>query len=156
MGAAASLELTPETKDILSAESGKDLNAADVDTPRGESAKAEVVRLRGILKARYDAEQAAAAAAAEAAPAEALQRQMPRRLRPRPRPPRPRPPAEAEAAPAEAEAAPPRPRPRPLRPRPRPLRPKRPPKCCYLRRKELYPVRHLRRLSPLIHVTVLM
>ena len=88
MGAAASLELTSETKDVLSAESGKDLNAADVDTPRGESAKAEVVRLRTILKARYDAEQAAAAAAA-AAPAEAEAA-----------------PAEAEAAPAEAEAAP--------------------------------------------------
>ena len=40
MGAAASLELTPETKDILSAESGKDLNAADVTHPR-ESAEAE-------------------------------------------------------------------------------------------------------------------
>ena len=88
MGAAASLELTSETKDILSQESGKDLNAADVDTPRGESAKAEVVRLRTILKARYEAEQTAAAAAAAAADGEAAA------------------PAEAEAAPAEAEAAP--------------------------------------------------
>lgn len=39
----------------------QDLDAKDVDTPRGESAKAEVIRLRKLLKERYDLEQAAAA-----------------------------------------------------------------------------------------------
>ena len=92
MGAAASVSLTDDTKNVLNTEATKDLNAADVDTPRGESAKAEVIRLRALLKERYDLEQAAAtaAAAAEAAPAEAAPAEA----------------APAEATPAEAEATP--------------------------------------------------
>jgi hypothetical protein len=104
-GAAASVSLTDDTKNVLNAEATKDLNAADVDTPRGESAKAEVIRLRQLLKERYDLEQAAAtaaapaeeavpaeAAAADAAPAESATVETA--------------PAEEAAAAAEAEAAP--------------------------------------------------
>ena len=89
-GAAASVSLTDDTKNVLNAEATKDLDAKDVDTPRGESAKAEVIRLRTLLKERYDSEQAAAAAAAAAAaPAEAAAAETPA----------------ADAAPAEAAAA---------------------------------------------------
>ena len=77
MGAGASVD--QQSIDLLKVEAQKDPTAADVATPRGESAKAEVVRLRALLKERVDAgkeseaapaEGDAAAAAAAAAPAE--------------------------------------------------------------------------------------
>ena len=86
MGAGASV--AQETKDVLATESAKDLTAADVNTPRGESAKAEVIRLRKLLKEHCKVDDAAAAPA-EAAPAEAAPAEA----------------APAEAAPAEAAPA---------------------------------------------------
>ena len=76
MGAGASV--AQETKDVLATESAKDLTAADVNTPRGESAKAEVIRLRKLLK-DHCATDEAAAAPAEAAPAEAAPAAGPQR-----------------------------------------------------------------------------
>ena len=45
MGTGASVE----QKSVLDQEVGKPVDASDVDTPRGESAKEEVRRLRGLL-----------------------------------------------------------------------------------------------------------
>ena len=72
---------------IVEEELKKPVDASDVATPRGESAKAEVIRLRQLIAAQSANKDVVAAAEVEAAPAEAEA-----------------PAAEAEAAPAEAEA----------------------------------------------------
>ena len=72
MGAGASINETDQKS--LADELAKPLDGSDVATPRGDSAKAEVVRLRQLLLARKTAEEGAggaggADAAASAAPA---------------------------------------------------------------------------------------
>jgi hypothetical protein len=71
MGAGASINETDQKS--LADELAKPLDGSDVATPRGDSAKAEVVRLRQLLLARKTAEEGAggADAAASAAPAAA-------------------------------------------------------------------------------------
>ena len=74
MGAGASINETDQKS--LTDELAKPLDGSDVATPRGDSAKAEVVRLRQLLLARKTAEEGAggaggADAAASAAPAAA-------------------------------------------------------------------------------------
>ena len=82
MGAGASVQIDESTSNVLKEESQKPLDASDVATPRGESAKAEVVRLRALIAenakkaesapvAAATAEGGEAAATTEAAPAEA-------------------------------------------------------------------------------------
>ena len=49
MGAGASVQIDETTSNVLKEESLKPLDASDVATPRGESAKAEVIRLRALI-----------------------------------------------------------------------------------------------------------
>ena len=49
MGAGASVQIDETTSNILKEETMKPLDASDVATPRGESAKAEVIRLRALI-----------------------------------------------------------------------------------------------------------
>ena len=49
MGAGASVQIDENTSNVLKEESAKPLDASDVATPRGESAKAEVIRLRALI-----------------------------------------------------------------------------------------------------------
>eukprot|EP00505_MAST-04D_sp_SCG-Rhode-Island_P006619 Stramenopile-MAST_4_protein_6619 len=93
MGAGASVQIDENTSAVLKTEAAKPLDASDVATTRGESAKAEVVRLRALIaeqaKSAAPAEEAAAPAGEAAAPGEEAAA-----------------PAEEAAAPAEEAAAP--------------------------------------------------
>ena len=49
MGAGASIQIDEKTSNMLKEETMKPIDASDVATPRGESAKAEVIRLRALI-----------------------------------------------------------------------------------------------------------
>ena len=71
MGAGASVQIDESTSNVLKEESQKPLDASDVATPRGESAKAEVVRLRALIAENAKKAESAPVAAATAEGGEA-------------------------------------------------------------------------------------
>ena len=54
MGAGASIQIDEKTSNMLKEETMKPMDASDVATPRGESAKAEVIRLRALIAQNAD------------------------------------------------------------------------------------------------------
>ena len=66
MGAGASVQIDETTSNVLKEESLKPLDASDVATPRGESAKAEVIRLRALIAENAKKTEATATTSEEA------------------------------------------------------------------------------------------